>query len=176
MAGDVSTSELDDWLRNLGQSAVTRNNYRRLLGVLFSFARQRRYCLNNPVQETAKAKVVKDRPGVLSVDEATKLLASADEEILPAIALGLFAGLRPESEIWRLAWSKIDFKAKQIDVSPDATKNSGDSAEGASHRYVTMPSPLLAWLKPFSGRTGLFRRRETSTSPSSSEPGRRQRF
>lgn len=155
LVSEVSTSELDDWLRGLGQAAVTRNNYRRLLGVMFSFARQRRYCLSNPVQETAKAKVIKDRPGVLTVEQAANLLEAADDEILPAIALGLFAGLRPESEIWRLDWSKIDFESKQIDVAPDATKNARDSSEGASHRYVIMLPPLLAWLKPFRGRLGL---------------------
>ena len=57
----------------------------------------------------------------------------------------MFAGLRPESEIWRLDWSKIDFVRKQIDIEPLATKNTGDNA---SVRWVDMPDNLIEWLLP----------------------------
>jgi integrase len=63
----------------------------------------------------------------------------------------MFAGLRPESEIWRLDWSKIDFTRKQIDVEPLATKNNGDNA---SVRWVEMPDNLIEWLLPFRRKAG----------------------
>ena len=78
-------------------------------------------------------------------------LSASDDEILPAVALGMFAGLRPESEIWRLDWSKIDFTRKQIDVEPLATKNNGDNA---SVRWVEMPDNLIEWLLPFRRKAG----------------------
>jgi integrase len=150
----VTTAGIDDWLRALPHGPVTRNNYRRLLSVLFSYAKQRRYCVANPVQETAKAKVVRGRPGILSAEQVKGLLAAAEDELRPAIAIGLFAGLRPESEIWRLDWSKVDFAAKHIDVSAEATKNRGDGTEGAAHRFVTMQPNLIAWLKPLARKQG----------------------
>lgn len=151
---NVTSTAVDDWLRALPHAPVTRNNYRRLLHVFFGFAKQRRYCVDNPIEETAKAKVIKGRPGILSVDAANRLLTSADDAIRPAIALGLFAGLRPESEIWRLDWAKIDFGAKHIDISADATKNRGNESEGAAHRFVSMQPALIAWLKPLAKKNG----------------------
>lgn len=143
---EITTTAIDDWLRDLPWSPVTRNNYRRLLSVLFTYATRRKYCVENPIVDTETAKVVKTRPGFLTVDQSRKLLDAADSEILPAIVLGLFAGLRPESEVWRLDWSKIDFAARHIDISADATKIIAE--DGASQRYVTMPDCLIAWLLP----------------------------
>lgn len=99
---EVSTAAVDDWLRALKVSPVSRNNARRVLGVLFNYGVARSYCLANPVKQTATAKEVDRPPGILSVAQAANLLAHAGAEILPAIALGLFAGLRPESETWKL--------------------------------------------------------------------------
>jgi integrase len=63
----------------------------------------------------------------------------------------MFAGVRPESEIWRLDWRNIDLKRKEIDVEPLATKNSGDNA---SVRYVEMSSNLIEWLSPLRKKSG----------------------
>ena len=101
-----------------------------------------------------RAKDVRGRPGILSAQQVKGLLAAAEDELRPAIAIGLFAGLRPESEIWRLDWSEMDFAAKHIDVSADASKNRGDETEGAAHRFVTMQPNLIAWLKPLARKQG----------------------
>ena len=44
------------------------------------------------------------------------MLEAATPDFLPVIAIGLFAGLRPESEIWRLVWAHIDLEDRTIDV------------------------------------------------------------
>ncbi len=144
--GELSTPVIDDWLRDLPHSAVTRNNYRRLLGVLFSYALQRGYCLENPIGRTSRAKVVDKPPGILNPDECSALLTNAKDEILPAIALGLFAGLRPEAEIWRLGWGDIDFESGLIQIEAAKTKS-------ARHRLVEMTDNLTQWLAPYR-RTG----------------------
>jgi site-specific recombinase XerD len=74
LISNATTSAIDDRLRALPHGPVTRNNYRRLSGVLFSFVQQRRYCVTNPVPATAKAKAVKARPGILTIDEVRRLL------------------------------------------------------------------------------------------------------
>ena len=47
--GTITSTEIEDWLRSLNVSAVTRNHYRRLIGLAFNFAVQRGYMTDNPV-------------------------------------------------------------------------------------------------------------------------------
>ena len=145
---EVSTAAVDDWLRALKVGPVSRNNVRRVLGVLFNYGVARGYCLANPVKQTAKAKEVDRPPGILTVSQSAKLLEHASADILPAVALGLFAGLRPESETWKLGWEHIDFEGKLIDIGADRTKT-------AQQRYVVMPDNLMAWLLPHRKSEGL---------------------
>jgi hypothetical protein len=81
---------------------VSRNNARRGLGGLFNYGVVRGYCLANPVKQTAKAKEVDGPPGILTVAQSAALLKHAGTDILPAATMGLFAGLRPESEVAKL--------------------------------------------------------------------------
>ena len=67
----------------------------------FNFAVQRGYATGNPAEKTAKAKEPKADIGILTVTQAARLLESATPDILPYIAIGLFAGLR-RAEIERL--------------------------------------------------------------------------
>jgi integrase len=143
---DFTTAQIDDWLRSLPHSAVTRNNYKRLLGVLFSYAVSRHYLPTNPAREAEKAKVKPEKPGILTVEQAIRLLNNSRPEILPAVALGLFAGLRPEAEVWRLDWSCIDLHEKLIDVSK--------SKNVASDRFVAISDNLVAWLRPHAQKSG----------------------
>lgn len=147
MVTSFTTARIDDWLRGLPHTAVTRNNYRRLLGVLFNYAIQRGYARANPITASSKAKQIDKPPGILTVEQAARLLECADAEILPAIALGLFAGLRPESEVWRLDWSSVDFDSRLIDIAADKTKT-------AQKRYVKMSDNLVAWLLPHRRTSG----------------------
>jgi integrase/recombinase XerD len=144
---EFSPAALDDWLRSLPVSSASRNQTRRLLGVLFSYAVQRGYALSSPVAQTSKAKVVDKPPGILTVAQASKLLECAEPEIQPAVALAMFAGLRPESEIVRLDWSHIDFESRLIDIAADRTKT-------AQKRFVKIHDNLLEWLLPHRKTTG----------------------
>jgi integrase len=136
---EITGRQLDDWLRAHPEwSPLTRNNYATALGVLFGFAFKRGYLLKDPSEGLERANVVLDKPGILSVDEAKALLSSAELDFKPAIALGLFAGLRHESELWHLDWRSIDLKGRLIDIS--VSKNS------ASHRFVKISDNLARWL------------------------------
>lgn len=144
---EIDTPAIDDWLRALPHGPVTRNNYRRLLGVLFGYAVQRRYAQRNPAGDASRAKQIDAPPGVLTPKQARRLLDGADGEIVPAIALGLFAGLRPESEIWRLDWKCIDLDAGLIDIAAEKTKT-------AQRRFVKIGKNLRAWLQPYAKPSG----------------------
>jgi site-specific recombinase XerD len=144
---EITHQELDNWLRSHDDwLAVTRNNYATALGVLFGLAAKRGYLLKDPTEQLDRANVQLEKPGILSLDEARALLAAAPADFVSAIALGLFAGLRPEAELWHLDWRGIDLKEKLIDIS--TSKNS------ASHRFVKIAPNLLAWLKAYKRDSG----------------------
>jgi integrase len=142
----ITSAKIDDWLRSLTGSPVTRNHYRRLIVLAFNFAVQRGYATSNPAEKTAKAKEPKADIGILSVNESARLLESATPDILPYIAIGLFAGLR-RAELERLDWSEIDFDSGLIQVK-------AENAKTARKRFVTLQPNLREWLLPLRKHKG----------------------
>src|SRR5919201_6530538 len=130
----ITSAEIDDWLRSLNVSAVTRNHYRRSIVLAFNFAVLRGYATGNPAERTAKAKERGGKIGILSVSEAARLLESTTPNVLPYIALGLFAGLR-RAEIEQLDWSDIDFESGLIEVKAEKSKT-------AQRRFVKIEPNL----------------------------------
>jgi integrase len=146
MVATITTKQIDDWLRSLNVSPVTRNHYRRLIVLAFNFAVQQGYATENQAKETAKAKEDGGNIGILTVNDAARLLENAMPDILPYIAIGLFAGLR-RAELERLHWSEIDFESGLIEVT---AKN----AKTARRRHVTMQPNLRDWLLPLRKHKG----------------------
>ncbi len=147
---EITARQLEDWLRRLRVSPITRNNFRRLIGVLFGFALKRGYVLKNPVKNVEIANVESIKPAILSVEETQALLSCASVELLPSLVVAVFAGLRPQSEIFRLDWASIHLDEKEIDIA--------QSKNLASHRYVKISDNLAVWLRPHvktKGRVGL---------------------
>jgi integrase len=143
---DFTNIEIDHWLRSLGVSAVTRNNFRRALIVAFNFARSNKFCIENPARDTAKAKETRLRPQILSVDQMAMLLERAAPELVPFVALGAFAGLR-RAELERLEWHEVDLESMLIEI-PAA------KAKSASERFVKIERNLLEWLQGFAQPRG----------------------
>jgi integrase len=79
-------------------------------------------------------------PGILVVTEAARLLEAATPDVLPYIAIGLFAGLR-RAELERLDWSEIDFESGLIEVKAEKSKT-------AQRRHVQIQPNLREWLLP----------------------------
>ena len=138
----IRTAEIDDWLRSLNVSAVTRNHYRRLIILAFNYAVDRGYATSNPAVKTAEAREPKSKPGILTVEQTSALLENASPEIVPYIAIGLFAGLR-RAEIERLDWSEVDFDSGYIEVTAEKSKSK------IANRFITMQPNLREWLLPF---------------------------
>jgi len=142
----ISTAEIDEWLRSLAVSPVTRNHYRRLIVLAFNFAVKKGYAASNPAEQTAKAKEDGDNIGILTVEQSARLLESATPEVLPYVAIGLFAGLR-RAEIERLDWSEIDFESGLIEVTAKNSKT-------ARRRHVAIKDNLRVWLLPLRKQKG----------------------
>src|SRR5262249_55972050 len=112
---DISPAEIDHWLRDLGLAPLTRNTFHLRLSVFFEFARQRGWIQSNPMGDVPKAKVTGKPPGILTPEQAARLLENASQETLPIFVLGLFAGLR-SAEIERLQWHHIKWDQRLIEV------------------------------------------------------------
>ena len=124
----ISSIEIDDWLRGLSVANITRNNFRRVVGGLFSFGCMRKWCAENPINAVGKAKVKGGKIGILSPEQIAKLLTNSPADIVPALAIGAFAGLR-RAEIERLDWSEVRLKKKLIEVAAAKSKT-------AARRFV----------------------------------------
>jgi integrase len=145
----ITIEELDNWLRDLPLSPKSRANFRANVGVLFSYAANRRIIDFNPITHTAKPKLPDNPPGIVAVNELRGLLETAqrtETDVVPMLAIGAFSGLR-EAEIQRLDWSEVDVTRGHIEVK--ATK-----AKSARRRIVPILPNLAAWLRPYSGMTG----------------------
>ena len=140
MVATITSKEIDIWLRSLPVAPLTRNHYRQVVVLAFNFAVRAGYATANPAVGAAKAKVVSETPGILTVTQAARLLESATPEILPYIAIGLFAGLR-RAETQRLDWSEVDFESGLIQVTARKSKT-------AQRRFVTLQPNLRQWLLP----------------------------
>ncbi len=146
MVATITSKEIDEWLRSLPVAPLTRNHYRQLAVLAFNFAVDCNYAVTNPAMRAAKAKVVGEAPGILSISEAARLLETATPDVLPYLAIGLFAGLRP-AEIDRLDWSEIDFESSLIEVKAAKSKT-------AQRRFVTIQPNLREWLLPLHQHRG----------------------
>ena len=154
----ITTKEVEDWLYGLKLAPASLNSYRRILVVAFNDAKRDGHIDENPAEKVRPAKVVESEVGIITPAEAAAMLAKADPEIRPAIALGLFAGLRM-SELEQLDWSEIhlDFGNLQVKAA---------KAKSGKNRLVTIPDNLAAWLRESPRRTG-------SVWPESHQRGRK---
>jgi integrase len=148
----ITTTDIDQWLRGLTDlkgkpvAPTTRNNFRSILSTAFNFARDRGYCIDNPVVKSAKAKVIESAAGILTVEEMSRLLENAPEKLIPSVAIGAFAGLR-RAELERVDWKEIDLQSRLIEIT-------ASKAKSARRRFVSIKPNLLLWLKPYAKPTG----------------------
>lgn len=143
---DITTSDIDAWLRALGLGTVSRNTFRRRLVTLFKFAKTHGWCRTVPAAESTRVREVSGEIGILRPEELGGLLSVASEEMIPYWAIGAFAGLRA-SEIERLDWADVSLDRRWIKVQAKNSKT-------AARRLVTIQPNLLGWLRPFKGWSG----------------------
>jgi len=97
--------DIEDWLEESDWSPRTRKNYLVTLTTFLNFAVGKAYRTDNPAASIDRP-ILDDRPvGILSVEQVRGLLRQAKESdpaMVPALAIGLFAGLR-RSELLRQA-------------------------------------------------------------------------
>ena len=142
----ITRDELTDWIRGLGQSATSQNNYLRLIRVLFSEGVKGKFLDESPAKHVTEAKTTQTEVGTLSPAELVTLLNVAPAEMVPALAIGAFAGIRRE-EIKRLDWCEIDLTHLTIRIRPTKAKS-------ARNRIVPIEENLAEWLRPYARTEG----------------------
>src|SRR5262249_26710639 len=145
----VTPEELDTWLRDLPYSPKSRLNYRQHIGVLFSHAKRRRMIDNNPIEFTARPKLIDKAPEIFTVDELRGLLHAAlriEPDVVSMLAMGAVVGLR-DSEIQQLEGRGAKRARGFIEVK-------AEKAKSARRRIVTIQPNLAEWLRPYAGLTG----------------------
>lgn len=150
--GTLQSDDLRAYLNAMKTGPVSKNNHRRMLTGLFSFARNEGWLRAN--EKTAPERLgdykVKARDvEIYTPAEVARLLAHADEDFLPWVALIAFGGIRNEELHKGLMWEAINFHAGggYLIVSAGISKTS-------RKRKIDLSENLLEWLKPYRHRHG----------------------
>jgi integrase len=140
---EITTPQLDAWIRKGEFTITTRNNRLRRMKMLFTFAKERGYLPKNEPTAIEMLKPVKSLAldvGLFTPGEMDRLMQAASPQMIPFLAIGGFAGLRVE-EICRLDWSAVHLDRRMIELRASQAKT-------ASRRIVPMSENLAAWLAP----------------------------
>ena len=122
-------------------------SHRRIFSVFFHWAVRHHYCLEDPCKRLDRLPQDMSQIAILTLAEVRRLLYSAihyqDGAASAALAIGLFAGLRP-SELEDL---------KPQDILDGRIRVSGGKLRRKLKRTVPVPPVLSAWLEkyPFTG-------------------------
>lgn len=150
---DVSGAMVDAWLTKTLDTVPTRRKYLRVLHGFFKFCMSQYRVDRNPAKDVYLDAGELDQGEVeaYTVEEAARIMAAAAKHeqaarIVPALAIGFFAGLRP-SEVQGLTWENVSMEQMQIRVTPATAKR-------RRQRYVEIKPNLLAWLRPYAKAAG----------------------
>jgi len=152
----ITVATVEKWLRKGKYTPATRAAYLRALSAFFQWATNRKLMVENPAKVVEKPKEDENEVTYLQVEDAEKLLRVASEKypaIVPYIAIGMFAGLRPseihgyKTEHGPLDWRKINLARKIITIDAKQSK----TRDG---RKVEMSDNLVKWLAPYQRNRG----------------------
>ena len=146
----IQPEDLREYLNAKQIGLVAKENRRRLLVVLFNFAKAQGWLRAN--EETAADalgtyKIKRREVEIYTPAEMARLLNAADPDFVPYLALIAFGGVRREELHKGLLWESINFDRGTI-IVPAAIAKTGRK------RKIVMHENLLAWLAPFRMKSG----------------------
>lgn len=159
---DITTAEIEAWLSSLRSrknpkklsvppllGALSRNHYRATLHTFFKYAAApaRGWTEHNPLADLEPEKVNTGEPEAYTPEDVGKIMQTAlnqKPELVPVLALGLFAGLRIS-------------EALEIDLNK-LTKGEEELRVGAEHKTGARMAPYTAackaWIAALPRRRG----------------------
>ncbi|MHB8523136.1 MAG: tyrosine-type recombinase/integrase [Limisphaerales bacterium] len=145
LVSDITSQICSDFIFRKGTSPRNQINDGLAVSNFFNWAVRREYTAANPMDKIDRPEVDETEPQILTLADCRSLLISAcdhkDGLLLPYVALGLFAGLRP-AELSRLTWEKIDLDEGSITID-------GSMAKTRQRRIVKLSENAIAWLEPY---------------------------
>lgn len=150
---EITRTDADAWLRAGSIPAASRKHFRVIAHGLFNFAIDRDYyAAENPFTAKRHKRQLK-RDEVLpecmpwrNVNAIMQAAAAHEPSMIPALAVGFFAGLRT-NEVTQLDWADIDLEAKRITVKAIVAKK-------RRTRYADIEDNLMQWLVPYRQTAG----------------------
>jgi integrase len=135
----LSVDEVRTWLDDPTLGARSKIHNATKISQLFNYAIRNGWADTNPVKNISRPSVEDTAPGIVNVEQAARLLEHADKyQLLPYVAIGLFAGLR-SAELQRLDWSAVKLGERCIIIGAEVAKR-------RSRRVVEINDTLAAWL------------------------------
>lgn len=142
-AASVTAEEIERWAIEHCTTDATRREVLVRVNGLFAYGVKRGFLRENPVQRLEKPRPNAPLADVLEVPQVAALMNACPREIIPAVAVQLFAGLR-KAEAERLDWSDIDFQRDTIRVK----QRKGTKTQREVLRFAPLLPTLRAWLEP----------------------------
>jgi integrase len=140
---DMTSADIDAWLRSLNVAPSSRNGMLLYVNLLFSFALEQNYLPEGKPTASSQLRKVKVADGDIEVfqpDDFRKIIHAAPPHLIPLLAISAFAGIR-SAELARLDWNAIDLDRRLIEIRADQAKT-------ASRRLVPITENLSPWLEP----------------------------
>ena len=137
---EVTSTMMEEWFAKRNWKRSTIDGVIAKVGPFFTWCVREGYCENNPCKAVKRPRADQDPPRIFTPQETEKLLQAAfrtDEDLVPFLAIGLFAGIRP-MEIQRLTWK--DISGQYIEVSAGKSKT-------RQRRLVEVLPNLSSWLE-----------------------------
>jgi len=146
---DITTSEINEWLRSLKMGTRSRDNYRDSVHNYFHFARAEGYLLKDrptAVDDTKKVDPGGNENEVFTPDEMKRILKGIPQRIIPTLVIKAFSGVRTE-EMSFLTYEDIKWDQNVIIPRKQKTKTKG-------RRVIPLKPNLKVWLEPYRHEKG----------------------
>ncbi len=121
--GELQRKDILNWITTRYTSEASRATLRSYLVPFLNWCAEQGWISRNEFLRLTWRKVRADEKIIAwaTPEIVTSLMAAAKEDIRPALALGAFAGIRPE-ECQRVRWENINFTTRQITLHGTTTK------------------------------------------------------
>ena len=155
----IAREHLLTWIQSKSSNEHSRQDYRGILKNFFSWCahQDRRWCSEAVVKDLTWRKTEEDekRVGILTPKQAENLINNVQDNLKGAVALGLFAGIRPH-ELMRMEWRMrdkgtfygVNYTSKIIHIA-------GVWAKTRRYRKLyDLPDNLWKWLRKHGAKKG----------------------